>query len=156
MSNMRVSRSLLSDGGGMTAYEVARQEEAAGVCEIQGEECKRILEYHDCTLLNADEDEVSWCSSFMNFCQKEAGNEYTKSAAARSWLEWGAPCEPEEGCVAILRRPPDPKNGHVAFYVRHSDDKTKVLLLGGNQNNSVRESFYPAASVIGYRKLKGE
>jgi uncharacterized protein (TIGR02594 family) len=30
-------------------------------------------------------DDVAWCSAFLNFCAMKAGLQYTKSLAARSW-----------------------------------------------------------------------
>ena len=137
----------------MTAYEIARRE--IGVKEVRDGENPRILEYHDCTDLNASEDEVPWCSAFMNWCQWHSGAEITRSAAARSWLKWGNPLDkPVEGCVTILSRPPNPTSGHVAFFVRQQGDM--VLLLGGNQRDQVKESWFHASSVLGYREACNE
>lgn len=130
------------------AYEIAKQE--IGVHEVKGGENPRILEYHDCTSLNACEDEVPWCSAFANWCCKQAGIEGTGSAAARSWLKWGTSCEPEEGCIVILRRPPNPESGHVGFFVRQIDGLVEVL--GGNQGDQVKLSRFHVSDVIGYRK----
>jgi uncharacterized protein (TIGR02594 family) len=58
--------------------------------------------------------------------------------------------EPVFGCIAVLSRD-DPASwkGHVGFFV-HTDAQ-HVHLLGGNQLDEVREHFYPATSVLGYR-----
>ena len=52
--------------------EIALKE--VGVSEIKGGENKRILEYHASTTLKAKEDEIPWCSSFVNWCMVQALN----------------------------------------------------------------------------------
>lgn len=134
----------------MTPYEIAKQE--IGVKEVDGDgNNPRILEYHDCTTLDACEDSVAWCSAFVNWCCKQADVVGTKSAAARSWLQWGRQLDkPVEGAIAILRRPPNPASGHVAFYVKELGGM--VELLGGNQGDQVKYSWYHASDVLGYRE----
>jgi uncharacterized protein (TIGR02594 family) len=122
------------------------------VAEIPGpEDNPKILAYHDATDGGEAPDEVSWCSSFVNWCMKVAGEDRTRSKAARSWLAWGVDCEPEYGCVAVLWRV-DPKGwqGHVGFLVGMESES--IYLLGGNQSNRVRVSRYPASRVLGYRR----
>jgi uncharacterized protein (TIGR02594 family) len=132
----------------MIPYEVAKAE--IGVKEVRGGECARILEYHDCTTLDACEDETPWCSAFANWCCKEAGLQGTGSAAARSWLKWGEALEkPVEGCIVVLRRQPNPASGHVGFFVRQLGDMIEVL--GGNQGDCVKRSWFHAGDVLGYR-----
>ena len=92
---------------------------------------------------------MAWCSSFVNWCMKEAGVARTKSAAARSWLDWGKKIDPPvRGCVVVFKRG-DPPSGHVALYVGRSGDKIRVL--GGNQDNQVKISLYDASRVLGFR-----
>lgn len=120
-----------------------------GVREVKGGENPRIIEYHSCTTLKATEDEVPWCSSFVNWCMKQAGIERTKSAAAMSWLGWGVVLdEPREGCVVVLKRGAPP-SAHVCFYLR-SDEKL-IACLGGNQGDSVKVSVFKKGDVLGYR-----
>ncbi len=111
----------------------------------------RIFEYHAGTNIAGYDDKVSWCSSFVHWTLAQAGIAGTGSALARSWLEWGAPlAEPRPGCVAVLwREAPQSWKGHVGFFVRADGDD--VVLLGGNQLESVREHRYPRAQVLGYR-----
>lgn len=47
-------------------YQIAESE--TGQTESKTSENGRILQYHDATTLDASEDEVAWCSSFLNFC----------------------------------------------------------------------------------------
>ena len=107
----------------------------------------RVVEYHSTTTLRATDDEVPWCSSFVNWCMSKAGYTPTRSAAARSWLRWGQEIvEPVEGCIAVLTRT---GGGHVGFVVRV--EPGLVHLLGGNQDDAVNVKVYPASRVISYR-----
>ncbi len=116
-----------------------------------GQSNPRITEYHADTNICGYDDKASWCSSFVNWCFGLAGITGTRSALARSWLDWGEELHtPTPGCVAVLYRDdPNSWKGHVGFYLRH--DERFVYLLGGNQLEQVREHFYPIESVLSYR-----
>ncbi len=116
-----------------------------------GETNPRIVEYNNLTNLAGYDDKISWCSSFINWCLAGAGVRGTRSALARSWLDWGVALDgPVYGCVTVLMRDdPTSWKGHVGFYLRH--DEAFIYLLGGNQLDEVRELAYPVASVLGYR-----
>ena len=116
-----------------------------------GQSNPRVTEYHGHTNLRGYDDKASWCSSFVNWSLAQAGIVGTRSALARSWLEWGdALTEPIPGCIAVLsREDPAGWKGHVGFFLRADD--AQVHLLGGNQLAQVREHFYPSATVLGYR-----
>ncbi|WP_084162587.1 TIGR02594 family protein [Paraburkholderia bannensis] len=116
-----------------------------------GESNPRIVEYNNQTNLVGYDDKIAWCSSFINWCLAGAGVRGTRSALARSWLDWGIALEnPIYGCITVLTRDdPTSWKGHVGFYLRRDDEF--IYLLGGNQLNEVRELAYPVASVIGYR-----
>jgi uncharacterized protein (TIGR02594 family) len=131
--------------------EHAERELARGVRELPGvQHNTRILEYHDATSLRATNDEVPWCSSFVNWCLQHAGYEGTQSAVARSWLRWGEELDrPTYGCITVLSRPGNPWQGHVGFYTDHRHDA--VLLLGGNQSNAVSIAAYDPSRVLSYR-----
>lgn len=129
---------------------VAQREESQGVVEISGAKHNpRIVEYHSVTTLKASTDEVPWCSSFACWTMERAGYRSTRSAAARSWMRWGSPCAPKLGAVAVFQRGANPNSGHVAYYI--AGDGDRILVLGGNQSNQVRRSWYPAKSLLGYR-----
>lgn len=111
----------------------------------------RIAEYNDCTQLAGYDDKIAWCSSFMNWCMKQAGIRGTGSALARSWLTWGQPLEvPRHGCIAVLTADDEVHwKGHVGFFLRL--DANDVYLFGGNQLEEVRELAYPLNRVLAYR-----
>ena len=141
---------------------VANLEEALQVKEIPGAaHADRILMYHDYTSLDAETDEVPWCSSFVNYCVATCGLGLTptRSARARSWLEWGVPLGyPALGCIAVMKRggpgQPGPEviaaKGHVGLFDRF-DGNGNPLVRGGNQNNRVCTKAYPVSRVLGYR-----
>lgn len=110
----------------------------------------RILEYQKACSYNAHDEDVPWCSSFANWVMREAGIKGSGEASARSWLNWGQKLEtPRRGCVVVLKRPGSPTNGHVAFYV--GEENGRLKLLGGNQENQVKISFYDKSRLLGYR-----
>jgi uncharacterized protein (TIGR02594 family) len=143
---------------------VAQLEEALHVKEIPGGAHEdRIIMYHDHTNLDAETDEVPWCSSFVNYCVTTCGVDLktTRSARARSWLRWGVglgyPCL---GCIVVLKRGgsnqpgPDVINaqGHVGFFVGYQETaQGHISVLGGNQSDRVCTFAYPADRVLGYR-----
>lgn len=134
-----------------------------GVAEVAGakQHHPRIVEYHATTTLGGGQaDETPWCSSFVGWCMQRAQRPTTKSAAARSWMNWGTPLQaPRFGCVVIFTRddPANPNAGHAAFFVSsHGPDPRQLVVLGGNQGNRVSLALYPRARAIGYRWPKGE
>lgn len=129
---------------------MAIAEKEIGVKEIPGSnDNPRIVEYHSATTLKATDDETPWCSAFVNWCMSMAGITGTKSAAARSWLDWGTPLdEPIRGAIVILKRGAPP-SGHVGFVELDMGDTIRVL--GGNQSDCVKYSTYKKATVLGYR-----
>lgn len=132
-----------------------------GTSEIKGKlhNNTRILDYHRSTTLSkklASKDETPWCSSFVNWCVEGSGLKGTDSAMARSWLKWGHKLEtPQEGCIVVFARPSaGPKSGHVGFFVKETAERIRVL--GGNQSNQVKESYYGKDDLLGYRWPKGK
>lgn len=129
--------------------EIAKGE--IGVAEYPGpDDNPRIVEYLRSTTYPNPVDEVHWCSAFVNFCIGQAGLKGTRSAAARSWLDWGVPLsKPQPGCITVFKRGTSPTSGHVAFYVGARGAFLDVL--GGNQSNQVKVSPYPGANRLAYR-----
>lgn len=112
----------------------------------------KILEYHSTTTLRASQDEVPWCSSFVNWVMIHAGVKGTNSAAARSWQKWGLGLsEPKIGAIAVLSRGKNPAKGHVGFVAAFDLEKKNVLLLAGNQGNRVSIQNFPMSRVVAYR-----
>ena len=96
-------------------------------------------------------DETPWCSSYVNWCVCAYGIG-TGNALARSWLTWGVECEPELGCVCVIKRRrkgSDKRTGsrggyHVGFFLDFS--RGGVVLLSGNASDRVGIDTYSKRS----------
>ncbi|OPZ24606.1 MAG: hypothetical protein BWZ03_00081 [bacterium ADurb.BinA186] len=111
----------------------------------------RILEYHKTTTLKATQDEVPWCSSFVNWCISNSGIEGTNSAAAASWGGWGASIQPRVGALVLLRfdTATNPSGAHVGFV--WWTDHDKLIVLGGNQRDEVNLTSFKRTRVLAYK-----
>lgn len=109
------------------------------------------------------DDEVAWCSAFVNFIVWLLRLPRSKSLGARSWLGVGRAIPISSAQigfdVVILSRGegaqpgPDVINasGHVGFFA--GIDEGMVHLLGGNQSNSVSIASFPTSRILGVRRL---
>ena len=96
------------------------------------------------------DDETAWCAAFVGACLESAGLRCSRSLAARSYLNWGVEAaKPSLGCVTVLSRGGDPSLGHVGFLV--GETAGQVVLLGGNQSDSVSIAAFDRSRVVGYR-----
>lgn len=106
-----------------------------------------------------------WCGAFVAHCLKTAGGASAASivsgaAQASRWQTWGDQDLPKlpgsnvpVGAVVVLSPGGDTgTSGHVGFFVRWDGDK--VVLLGGNQGNTCKESSYAAGRIVALRWLK--
>jgi uncharacterized protein (TIGR02594 family) len=111
-----------------------------------------------------EHDEVPWCSAFVNWIAWLLRLPRSKSLAARSWLLIGLPVPLTEARpgfdVVVLNRAGGVADasviaspGHVGFFA--GIEGGKVLVLGGNQGNSVTVSAYSLRDVLGVRRLYG-
>lgn len=109
-----------------------------------------------------EEDEVPWCSAFVNYVTWLLRLPRSKSLRARSWLTVGKGIsldEAEPGDIIVLQRgsgeQPGPEvinaPGHVGFYAGRFGEFIEVL--GGNQSDTVKVSRYPSKRLLGVRRL---
>ncbi len=138
-------------------HRIAMREE--GVSEVPGAgNNPRILEYHSTTSLgraDARQDKTAWCSSFVNWCIEQTGRQGTDNAWARSWENWGRDIETSTiGSIAVFSRTNSTTNGGHVGFVAH-ETTSSVIVLGGNQGNTAKESTYPKSGRKGkyYYKL---
>jgi uncharacterized protein (TIGR02594 family) len=154
---------------------IARAELRRGVYEIPGPDSEARIELYQSTCRwKHSDDAIAWCSSFVNFCVEGGDEAYdllvggvvpfsvgTKSARARSWLQWGASISLQHapiGALLIMKRGPEPQpgpevvdaKGHTCFFDGWATP-LHIRGVGGNQSNMVRSSIYPANKVIGVR-----
>lgn len=100
--------------------------------------------------------DTSWCSAFLNFCERSIGKKGTGSLMARSWSKIGTDTlrSPVEGDVVVFsdmaNDPPDPEKGHVGYFLRFEGNQ--VWSLGGNQGNKVCEKAFPRSKIIAIRR----
>ncbi len=146
----------------ITAFDLAQR--FIGIKEIAG----KVSNSQILAMLQLDnswvgKDEVPWCSAFVNYIAWLLRLPRSKSLGARSWLQVGscvAVQEAEVGFdVVILKRgnPPQPgpevidATGHVGLYAGFEGEV--VLILGGNQSDSVNVSRLPFNNILGIRRL---
>ena len=123
-----------------------------GVTEIRGRQHNpRVLEYGTAVTYHVKTDEVSWCANFVCWCLEQCGIPSTRSARARSFEHWGVEiAQPIYGCVVVFwRGSKSSGKGHVALWV--GETKKYILVLGGNQSNTVKISRYPKSQLLSYR-----
>lgn len=111
----------------------------------------RIVAYfRDAGHSNVRSDETAWCAAFAGAMLVRGGVPGTGSLMARSYLDWGAPLsEARLGALAVLSRGSDPALGHVGFVAGETD--SSLLLLGGNQSNSVTVEAFDRSRLLGLR-----
>lgn len=126
--------------------------EQLGVREIAGAEHNaEILSWWETIKLRIRDDETPYCAAFVGAMLERAGVASTRSAAARSYVKWGARLTfPVVGCVVIFSRPPSTWSGHVGFVVG-TDKSDNIVTLGANQSNTVSIAPFKRDRVLGYR-----
>jgi uncharacterized protein (TIGR02594 family) len=148
-----------------SAFAVAKRLE--GIREIEGERDHPFIQWALmlCGFDDQVHDEVPSCGAFVGAVAFVLGLPRSRSASARSWLNVGraislAEAEPGNDIV-ILKRGTGPQPGpevtsgaagHVGFFAGAAPDG-RVLILGGNQGNSVSIAAYDRDQVLGVRRL---
>lgn len=146
----------------ISAYELAQR--FVGIKEVDGTtsnpQILAMLRLNDSW---PDDDAVPWCSAFTNYVAWLLRLPRSKSLRARSWLLIGEVIDlqiAEPGFdIVIFKRgsgsQPGPNvidaPGHVGFYA--GVEGTRILVLGGNQGDSVSLSSYPKSRLLGVRRL---
>lgn len=97
-------------------------------------------------------DSVPWCGLFVAHCIKTAGLPTAPIAVrASAWEKWGQACSPTIGAVVVFKRP---GGGHVGFLV--GQDATRYRVLGGNQSDSVNETWIEKSRAVAVRWPAGQ
>ena len=131
-----------------------------GVTEVRGKKHNpRIMQYAKQTGLDwVKSDETSWCSIFLTWVALKAQMSKPPkkvAATARKWLHVGEEVTtPQVGDVCVFWRVKKTSwQGHVGLFVRYSDDKKSIYVLGGNQSNKVSIATQPTSRLLGGRRL---
>lgn len=98
------------------------------------------------------DDETPWCAAFVGATLEKCGIKSTKSAAARSYQNWGVKIDkPIPGCIVVFwRGNPNGYSGHVGF-VTGQTRAGHLVVLGGNQGDAVSEAAFSVDRVVSYR-----
>lgn len=97
--------------------------------------------------IDKSQDETAWCSCFINWCIEQVHINGTDSAWAKSWGNWRKAVTPKSaqtGDIAVFDRS---SGGHVSIFIEADAATGEVLVLGGNQSDSVRYSWYPIDTI---------
>lgn len=146
----------------VSAYELAQR--FVGIEEVPGATSNpQVLAMLRLDAAWPEGDHVPWCSAFTNYIAWLLRLPRSKSLRARSWLNVGEVVRLEEAAagfdVVIFKRgsgqQPGPEvidaPGHVGFYA--GVDGKNILVLGGNQSDTVGIAPYPKAKLLGVRRL---
>lgn len=134
-------------GTGPNWYQIAQKE--IGVKEGPGANGNaKILEYIATTGLST-KNVVAWCASFVSWCMKQAGKPIPPGAAgSQNWKNYGTPVTtPTIGTIIVLGI--SKGYGHIGFYAGATGDK--VNLLGGNQSDQVKYSYFSKSRIVAMR-----
>lgn len=95
-------------------------------------------------------DSVAWCAAAVGAMLVRSGFRPSGSLAARSYETWGIGLkEPALGCIATKKRGNSSWQGHVGFVTGAS--KTRIILIGGNQDDAWSIAAFPRSSFTSYR-----
>lgn len=147
----------------ISAYELAQR--FVGVSEVPGTTSNpQVLAMLRLDNKWPEDDSVPWCSAFTNYITWLLRLPRSKSLRARSWLLVGEVIELDQAMagfdVVILKRgkgtQPGPDvieaPGHVGFFA--GSEGSDVLVLGGNQGDTVSIARYAKSRVLGIRRLR--
>lgn len=114
----------------------------------------KIIEWAKSAGIGYNDDDVPWCGLFVAHCVETTLNDESlpnNPLGARSWLRFGAPCDPGLGAVLVFWREREngPK-GHVGFYAGEDKDGS-FQVLGGNQSNCVSIARVRRDRLLGAR-----
>ena len=147
----------------LSAFDLAQR--FVGIKEVRGElDNPQIMAMLQLDMKWPEDDEVPWCSAFVNYICWLLRLPRSKSLRARSWLTVGySVAHPQPGFdIVIFKRGRVPQPGpdvldapgHIGFYAGWQDNNF-ISVLGGNQANTVRVSSYPATALLDIRRLYG-
>jgi len=145
----------------ITAFDIAQR--FVGIKEVGGSvDNPQIMAMLNLDMKWPKNDEVPWCSAFVNYVCWLLRLPRSKDLRARSWLQVGSNVHLDDtrtGDIVILKRgkgdQPGPEvidaPGHVGFYAGRFGSFIEVL--GGNQSDTVKVSRYPVTNLLGVRRL---
>jgi len=134
-----------------TAYKLAGEQ--IGLNET--DQKAALMDYLSTGGVNIDPAERAWCADFVNATLTQSGvSGAPSSGRARDFLEFGDPVDsPEQGDLAVFwcgALGPLGNKGHVGFFDGYDEDGN-IMVLGGNQGDSVSRKSYSKHRLLGFR-----
>lgn len=99
-------------------------------------------------LVGIDPVVVPWCAAFINAILEREGFIGTNDNRARSFRDYGVKVSnPEVGDIVVFK-------SHVGIFIEYKqiNDTLYVGVLGGNQSDSVKVSYFPVKKIITIRR----
>lgn len=99
-------------------------------------------------LVGIDPVVVPWCAAFINAILEREGFIGTNDNRARSFKDYGVKVvNPEVGDIVVFK-------SHVGIFIQYKQmgGTLYVGVLGGNQSNSVKVSYFPVKKIIAIRR----
>lgn len=99
-------------------------------------------------------DSTPWCAGYIAWCLEKVGMGSTNSLMARSYEKWGISSKdsPLPGdIVTFWRKSKKSGFGHVGFFLGWKKPN-QILILGGNQNDSVNVTAYYTSRLVDIRR----
>jgi len=124
-----------------------------GLREIKGaRHHKQILTWWEKIKAPFRDDETPWCAGFVGGILEEESIQSSRSAAARSYMNWGKDARgPKQGAIVVFwRGKRSGWSGHVGFVVGVAANGDPWV-LGGNQGDAVSIRKFSKDRVLGYR-----
>lgn len=107
------------------------------------------------TLTGVNPRRTPWCAAFVNAILNRKGYRGTDSHTAGSFRDYGIKViNPVRGDIVLIRSRVSPSGVHVGIFSEYKviNGVKHIGVLGGNQNNMVKVTYYPARSVITIRR----
>lgn len=127
-----------------------------GTREIAGpQDNPKIVKYFDDVgRPDIKNDETAWCAAAQGSWLVRSGYPLPNVNSglmllARSYTDYGKPCEPKVGAIGVWPRGTQGWQGHVGTVVRVN--AATVHIIAGNQNNSVSIAIYPIKTALAFR-----
>src|ERR1041385_3391628 len=120
----------------VTAFDIAQR--FVGVKEVPGSAANpQVLAFLRLDSSWPKDDEVPWCSAFVNYVAWLLRLPRSKDLRARSWLNVGVPVVLSQAAVGfdvvVVKRGDDPTQGHVGLFAGVAANG-RIHILGGNQS----------------------
>jgi hypothetical protein len=88
------------------------------------------------------------CAATVCAALEETGYRSTKSAAAKSYVNYGAACDLKPGCIVVFQWP---DGGHHVDFCDQIIDASTMRGLGGNQGHALQDSNFLRKFIIATR-----